>query len=173
MSPEMRHTIRWPLVSSTANSVCGRASRTRPSAVSASRPFSGPPVMVRRLYTTARMTESKGGEGFMMEVQRMNGQDDHGVTFVTLYARIVNELAQNPRVAQESLARKLDVTMRTVQRHLTELEQEGYVRVQRDRKPYTYEIAWDKPLRYFSQLQVGMFRPDVLEELAQRSGRAG
>ncbi|HLJ66914.1 MAG TPA: winged helix-turn-helix transcriptional regulator [Chloroflexota bacterium] len=103
----------------------------------------------------------------------MEQQEDQGVTFVTLYARIVNELAKNPRMAQESLARKLDVTMRTVQRHLTELEQEGYVRVQRDRKPYTYEIAWDKPLRYFSQLQVGMFRPDVLEELAQRSGRAG
>ena len=33
-------------------------------------------------------------------------------------------------MAQETLARRLDVTMRTVQRHLTELEVEGFVRVQ-------------------------------------------
>jgi predicted ArsR family transcriptional regulator len=99
----------------------------------------------------------------------MDTQEEQGVTFVTLYARIVNELARNPRMAQEKLARELNVTMRTVQRHLTELEREGYVTVQRDRKPYTYEIAWDRPLRYFNQLSVGMFRPDVLDELAQRN----
>ena len=99
----------------------------------------------------------------------MDTQEEQGVTFVTLYARIVNELAKNPRMAQETLARRLDVTMRTVQRHLTELEREGFVRVQRERKPYTYEIAWDRPLRYFDQLTVGMFRPDVLDQLAQRN----
>jgi len=101
----------------------------------------------------------------------MNSQEEQGVAFVTLYARIVNELAKNPRIAQETLARTLDVTMRTVQRHLTELEREGYVTVDRERKPYTYEIAWNRPLRYFDQLTVGMFRPDVLDDLARR-GRA-
>ena len=100
----------------------------------------------------------------------MEGQEDQGVTFVTLYARIVHELAKNPRMAQESLARRLDVTMRTVQRHLTELEREGYIHVAREKKPYTYEIAWDRPLPYFDQLSVGMFRPDVLQGLAE-SGR--
>ncbi|HEX6506434.1 MAG TPA: winged helix-turn-helix transcriptional regulator [Chloroflexota bacterium] len=101
----------------------------------------------------------------------MDRQDDQGVTFVTLYARIVHELAKNPRMAQESLARRLDVTMRTVQRHLTELEREGYIHVARDRKPYTYEIAWDRPLPYFDQLTVGMFRPEVLEHLATSNSR--
>jgi DNA-binding transcriptional regulator LsrR (DeoR family) len=101
----------------------------------------------------------------------MEWQDDQGVTFVTLYARIVHELAKNPRMAQESLARRLDVTMRTVQRHLTELEREGYIHVARDRKPYTYEIAWDRPLPYFDQLTVGMFRPEVLEDLVANNSR--
>src|SRR5579884_3175298 len=99
-------------------------------------------------------------------------QEDIGVTFVTLYARIVNQLARNPRMAQETLARRLDVTMRTVQRHLTELENEGYLHVDRERKPYTYDIDWNRPLKYFNQLRVGMFRPDVLNELAQRADRA-
>lgn len=99
-------------------------------------------------------------------------QEEEGVTFVTLYARIVFELAKNPRMAQESLARRLDVTMRTVQRHLTALEREGYVRVNRDKKPFTYEIAWERPLPHFDQLRVGTFRPDVIEQVAQME-RAG
>jgi DNA-binding transcriptional regulator LsrR (DeoR family) len=101
----------------------------------------------------------------------MEGQDEQGVTFVTLYARIVHELSKNPRMAQESLARRLDVTMRTVQRHLTELEREGYIHVARERKPYTYEIAWDRHLPYFDQLTVGMFRPESLENLAHARSR--
>ena len=101
----------------------------------------------------------------------MEVPEGQGVTFVTLYARIVNELAKNPRMAQEKLARELNVTMRTVQRHLTELEREGYVSVRRDRKPYTYEIAWDRPLPYFEQLKVSTFRPDILEKVAGLEAR--
>jgi predicted transcriptional regulator len=96
----------------------------------------------------------------------MEDEEVQGVAFVTLYARIVYELARNPRIAQETLARRLNVTMRTVQRHLTELENEGYVRVARDRKPFTYEIAWERPLPFFPQLRVSTFRPDMLEKLA-------
>ncbi|GAC1399757.1 MAG: hypothetical protein NVSMB52_13360 [Chloroflexota bacterium] len=103
----------------------------------------------------------------------MELQEERGVNFVTLYARIVNELAKNPRMAQESLARRLDVTMRTVQRHLTELESEGYVHVHRDRKPYTYEVMWERPLRYFEGLTVEMFRPDVLDDMTRRHHAAG
>jgi DNA-binding transcriptional ArsR family regulator len=97
----------------------------------------------------------------------IEGQEDQGVSFLTLYARIVHELAKNPKMAQESLARRLDVTMRTVQRHLIELEREGYISVRRDRKPFTYEIAWDRPLPYFNQLTVSTFRPDVLDKVAK------
>lgn len=96
----------------------------------------------------------------------MERPEEDTVAFVTLYARIVHELAKNPSMAQETLARRLDVTMRTVQRHLSALERDGYIRVRRDRKPFTYEIAWHRPLPYFDQLKVATFRPDVLAELA-------
>jgi predicted transcriptional regulator len=89
----------------------------------------------------------------------MDGNEEQGVSFVTLYARIVSELATNPRMAQETLARRLNVTMRTVQRHLTELEREGFIRVARENKPYTYEIAWDRPVPYFPSLHVDLFKP--------------
>jgi DNA-binding transcriptional ArsR family regulator len=91
----------------------------------------------------------------------MDDQDGNGVSFVTLYARIVNELARNPRMAQETLARRLDVTMRTVQRHLTELEREGYITVTRENKPYTYQIVWDRALPYFPNLHVELFQPQT------------
>jgi DNA-binding transcriptional ArsR family regulator len=101
----------------------------------------------------------------------MEEQEGGPVSFVTLYARIVHELAENPRMAQETLARRLDVTMRTVQRHLTALEEEGYLRVRREKKPFTYEIDWDRPLPYFGQLTVAAFRPDVLEQFSELQGR--
>lgn len=89
----------------------------------------------------------------------MDSQTDRDVSFVTLYARIVHELAGHPRMAQETLARRLNVTMRTVQRHLAELERQGYIRVARGNKPYTYQIAWDRSLPYFPHLKVRLFRP--------------
>ncbi|GAC1469465.1 MAG: hypothetical protein PVSMB7_18780 [Chloroflexota bacterium] len=95
--------------------------------------------------------------------------DFHSVAFMTLYARIIYELGVNHCISQETLARHLDVTMRTVQRHLNELEREGYVKVRRDRKPYTYEVAWERTLPYFEALTVGMFRPESLHALAQHN----
>lgn len=91
----------------------------------------------------------------------MEKTEDHGVQFVTLYGRIIHELTKNPRIAQKNLACRLDVTMRTVQRHIIELEREGYIRVARERKPYTYEVAWDRRLPYFEQLTVRIFDPKM------------
>jgi DNA-binding transcriptional regulator LsrR (DeoR family) len=97
----------------------------------------------------------------------MEGQEP-GVSFVTLYTRIVYELGRNPRISQEALARELDVTMRTVQRHLAELERAGYIQVRRERKPFTYQVAWERSLPYFPQLTLESFRPDLLEKQARR-----
>jgi DNA-binding transcriptional ArsR family regulator len=102
----------------------------------------------------------------------MDSLQHHGVSFVTLYARIVNELASEPRISQEKLARNLDVTMRTVQRHLAELERAGYVRIRRDGRPYAYDVAWERKLPYFEQLTVGVFRPEVLDDLPRRNSRS-
>jgi predicted transcriptional regulator len=100
----------------------------------------------------------------------MDPRDDKEVAFVTLYARIINELARDPRLAQEGLARRLNVTMRTVQRYLTDLEREGYILVHRDRKPFTYEIAWDRSLPYFGQLRLRTFHPEMIERVSGLQG---
>jgi DNA-binding transcriptional ArsR family regulator len=85
----------------------------------------------------------------------------HRVQIVTLYTRVLLELIENPRISQETLARRIDVTMRTAQRHLTELEEEGYISVDRSKKPFEYSINWEKPLPGAEWLNIILFHPQV------------
>lgn len=107
----------------------------------------------------------------------------HRVQIVTLYTRVILELIENPRISQEMLARRIDVTMRTAQRHLTELEEEGYITVDRAKKPFEYAINWEKSIPGAEWLQVILFHPQLrgpatvmceratqAYQLAQRSG---
>lgn len=91
--------------------------------------------------------------------------EDGRAQLITLYTRVLLHLAQNPRVSQEMLARRLDVTMRTVQRHLSELEEEGYVHVDRDKKPFQYSVDWSKEWPYLPGLRLIILHPDVNDAL--------
>lgn len=86
---------------------------------------------------------------------------DNRVQLVTLYTRVLLQLVENPRISQEMLARRLDVTMRTAQRHLAELEEEGYVSVDRGKKPFEYSINWEKTWPHLAWLRVILFHPEV------------
>jgi DNA-binding transcriptional ArsR family regulator len=92
-------------------------------------------------------------------------EEDDRAQLITLYTRVLLHLAQNPRVSQEMLARRLDVTMRTVQRHLTELEEEGYVHVDRDKKPFQYSVDWSKEWPYLPGLRLIILHPNVIDAL--------
>ncbi|GAC1407123.1 MAG: hypothetical protein NVSMB52_20520 [Chloroflexota bacterium] len=102
-------------------------------------------------------------------------QSGHRVQLVTLYTRVILHLVENPRISQETLARRLDVTMRTAQRHLSELEEEGYISVDRSKKPFEYGINWEKHWPYATWLRVILYHPDVrdavhgLSDLAYRT----
>lgn len=85
----------------------------------------------------------------------------HRVQIVTLYTRVLLELIENPRISQESLARRIDVTMRTAQRHLTELEEEGYITVDRTKKPFEYTINWEKQIPGAEWLRIILFHPQL------------
>jgi DNA-binding transcriptional MocR family regulator len=83
------------------------------------------------------------------------------VQLITLYTRVLLHLSENPRISQETLARRMDVTMRTVQRHLTELEEEGYIYVDRDKKPFEYSIDWTKSCPFIEWMRMIVFHPEV------------
>ncbi|HZU14695.1 MAG TPA: winged helix-turn-helix domain-containing protein [Chloroflexota bacterium] len=94
------------------------------------------------------------------------------VQLVTLYTRVLLELIENPRISQEVLARRLDVTMRTAQRHLTELEAEDYISVDRTKKPFEYSINWGKAWPYVPWMRVILLRPELRETLQTLSDGA-
>jgi DNA-binding IclR family transcriptional regulator len=92
--------------------------------------------------------------------------------FATLYTRIILQLSQHPTMAQERLARHLDVTMRTAQRHLTLLEENGYLQVDRAKRPFRYTIDWSRTLTYLPDVRLILFHPDVIPALQRLSDEA-
>jgi DNA-binding transcriptional MocR family regulator len=78
---------------------------------------------------------------------------------------VLLQLVENPRISQEMLARRLDVTMRTAQRHLTELEEEGYISVDRGKKPFEYSVNWEKAWPFAPWLRVILYHPEVRDPL--------
>lgn len=99
-------------------------------------------------------------------------ESSNRVQLVTLYTRVLLQLVENPRISQEMLARRLDVTMRTAQRHLTELEEEGYITVDRSKKPFEYTINWGKTWPYAPWLRVILYHPEVRDPLQALSDLA-
>jgi len=90
-------------------------------------------------------------------------EEDDRVQIVTLFTRVLLQLALHPRISQETLARRLDVTMRTAQRHLTLLEEQGYIRVNRVQKPFHYTVDWSKPCPHLPWMRLVLFHPAIKE----------
>jgi predicted transcriptional regulator len=80
---------------------------------------------------------------------------------ITLHTRVLLQLIENPRISQEGLARRLDVTMRTAQRHLNDLEDDGYIVVNRERRPFVYSVNWTRTWPHLGWLRLVAFHPDV------------
>lgn len=99
-------------------------------------------------------------------------EETRRVQLVTLYTRVLLQLIENPRISQEMLARRLDVTMRTAQRHLAELEEEGYISVDRAKKPFEYSINWEKTWPYAPWLRVILYHPELRDAVQGLSDKA-
>jgi predicted ArsR family transcriptional regulator len=104
----------------------------------------------------------------------MDDPDRHHdpLRIATLYTHILLELSQHPTLSQERLARQVDVTMRTAQRHLLHLEDEGYLQVDRGKRPYRYIIDWSRPLPTLPDLRLVLFHPAVVPLLHRLSEAA-
>lgn len=94
-------------------------------------------------------------------------EDDDRVQIVTLFTRVLLQLAQHPRISQETLARRLDVTMRTAQRHLSLLEEQGYIQVNRGQKPFRYTVDWSKSCPHLPWMYLVWFHPALKDAVFQ------
>ena len=102
----------------------------------------------------------------------MDDEQPRPVRFMPFSLLVIHELAQHPSITQERLAGRLGVTLRTVQRTITHLEEEGYLRVDRTQKPFRYTIDWSRPLPQVPRLRLILFHPDLAPALQRLSAEA-
>lgn len=71
-----------------------------------------------------------------------------GWTFLTNHAHVLFCIAQDPEVRLRDVSARVGITERAVQRIVTDLESEGYLRVSKEGRRNRYEVRDDLPLRH-------------------------
>lgn len=69
-------------------------------------------------------------------------------TFITNHGRVFVFIAKNPRTTTRIIAQEVEVTERTVQNIITDLEKEGYIVKHREGRNNYYEIHPEIPMRH-------------------------
>ena len=69
-------------------------------------------------------------------------------TFLTNHAHVLLSIVRNPAIRLRDVAEQVGVTERAVQRIVTELEEGGYLRREREGRRNRYEVDLDIPLRH-------------------------
>ena len=86
-------------------------------------------------------------------------------TFLTNHAQVFLCVAQNGHLTAREIALQVGITERAVQRIVRDLEDEGYIRHEREGRNNLYTVDWDRPLRHPAQSQRGQKVRDLLEHL--------
>ncbi|MFG2707408.1 helix-turn-helix transcriptional regulator [Streptomyces sp. NPDC048386] len=69
-------------------------------------------------------------------------------TFLTNHARVLRVIARDPDARLRAIAAACQITERTVQAIIVDLEQAGYIRRQRAGRRNQYIVDLDQPLRH-------------------------
>lgn len=69
-------------------------------------------------------------------------------TFLTNHSHVLFCLAADPEIRLRDVADRVGITERAVQRIVTELEDSGYIKRQRQGRRNTYEVHDHRPLRH-------------------------
>ena len=78
----------------------------------------------------------------------MNGKTPGGWTFLTNHAHVLVCIATNPESRVRDVAEQVGITERAVQRILTDLETEGYLKRAREGRRNHYRVRSRLPLRH-------------------------
>lgn len=71
-----------------------------------------------------------------------------GWTFLTNHAHVLFCIVQDPEVRLRDVAARVGITERAVQRIVTDLENEGYLKVSKEGRRNRYQVNFDLPLRH-------------------------
>ncbi|MFE2219689.1 MarR family transcriptional regulator [Streptomyces canus] len=88
-------------------------------------------------------------------------------TFLTNHTRVLRALARDPEVRLRTLAATCEITERTVQAIIGDLEQAGYIRRRRAGRRNQYALDLDRPLQHPAEAGLNV---RALVELAAEGG---
>ena len=71
-----------------------------------------------------------------------------GWTFLTHHAHVLFCIVQDPEVRLRDVATRVGITERAVQRIVTDLENEGYLKVTKEGRRNRYQVNFERPLRH-------------------------
>lgn len=71
-----------------------------------------------------------------------------GWTFLTNHSHVLFCIAEDPEVRLRDVAARVGITERAVQRIVTDLEGEGYLRISKEGRRNRYQVNYDRPLRH-------------------------
>lgn len=69
-------------------------------------------------------------------------------TFLTNHAHVLIAISRNPEARQKDIAYAVGITVGAVQRIVSELEADGYIRSERIGRRNHYSVIDEKPLRH-------------------------
>ena len=71
-----------------------------------------------------------------------------GWTFLTNHAHVLFCIAQDPEIRLRDVAARVGITERAVQRIVTDLESEGYLKISKEGRRNRYQVNFEMPLRH-------------------------
>lgn len=78
----------------------------------------------------------------------MNDRQGQRWTFLTSHARVLLAIARDPNIRLRTIAARCEISERTVQAIVVDLEQAGYLHRQRTGRRNQYTLHLDRPLRH-------------------------
>jgi predicted ArsR family transcriptional regulator len=81
-------------------------------------------------------------------LQGDRGEGSHRWTFLTNHAHVLAVLHADTDLVLREVAVRVGITERAVQRIIQDLEEEGFIRIEKVGRQNRYQVLTDKPLRH-------------------------
>jgi len=90
-------------------------------------------------------------------------------TFLTNHGRVLAYIAKKPKSMTQEIARKAGITLRAVQKIITELEAGGYIVRHKEGRRNRYSVYSEMPMRHRLEREHAV--GDILQALGYRPGK--
>ena len=89
-------------------------------------------------------------------------------TFITNHGAVLALISHEGMITAREIARRLKITVRTVRRIISELEDDGYLEIEKVGRRNRYQVNHQRPLRREDQREVAV--ADLLQILKHTKG---